>query len=228
SQSSRREIGLRADQPIEDKDSQQHYPFAAGEKLKYFIYSAGIKVGEFNITYLGRKDFKDKARDVILAEAQAPGFIDREEIYGSIETFSPVRVERNIRLFGENINIVEEYDENTNEALITRKARNTTTQRIISEDKISNIMLLLYHFRYKKNEYRIGEKFGFNLPTQKLEMLIDKITTINVPKGRFQALFVKSAPARFKVWLRSEDMLPLRIQGAIGFGNTYLDLKEIE
>jgi len=221
----RREIGQP---PAPLPEDEGNYFFAVGEKLKYFIYSTGIKVGEVNITYVGRRDFKEKSRDVVLVEARAPGFTDREEIWGSIETFSPVKVERDIKLLGEDINITEEYDENTNEVLITRRGRKTTSQRIISKGKISNIMLLLYHFRHKKNGYKTGDRFGFNLPTQRLEMLIDTITTINVPKGRYQALFVKSIPSRFKVWLSNKDMIPLRIQGAIGFGNTYLDLKEIE
>lgn len=204
------------------------YPFSPGEKLQYFIYSTRIKVGKVDITYLGKKYLKGVLRDVILLEASALGFSDREEIYGNIENFTPVRVERKIKLFGENIDIVEGYDENTNEVLIIRKAKKTTVQRIISKDKMSNIILLLYHYRSRDKKYKIGEKLAFNLPTQKLEMLVDKETSIKVPKGEFEAIFVKSEPSRFKVWFSKDQRIPLRIQGAIGFGNTYLDLKEIE
>jgi hypothetical protein len=58
-------------------------------------------------------------------------------------------------------------------------------------------------------------------------MVVDKQTKIKVAKGEFEAVFVKSVPSRFKVWFKKDDRLPLRIQGAIGFGNTYLDLKEV-
>jgi hypothetical protein len=204
------------------------YPFSVGEKLKYFIYSAAIKVGEVDITYLGKKEIKGILRDVILLEAKAPGFTDKDTIYGDIRTFSPVRVERKIRLFGENMDIIEEYDGDGREVVITKMARKKTVQRIATPSKISNVILLLYHVRCNNYKYNIGKKFEFNLPTQKLEMRVEKNTKIKVPKGEFPAIFIKSIPSRFKVWFKKDDGLPLRIQGAIGFGNTYLDLKGVE
>ena len=35
------------------KKNLPNYPFKVGEKLKYGIYSAGLKVGELTITYFG-------------------------------------------------------------------------------------------------------------------------------------------------------------------------------
>jgi len=212
---------------ISNKDIPQ-YPFPVGEKLKYFIYSAAIKVGEANITYLGKKDIKGITRDVVMVEAKAPGFIDVDIIYGDINNISPVRVERKIKLFGENMDIIEEYDEDGKQVVITKIARKTTIQRIATQDKINNVILLLYHVRSNNYKYGIGEKFKFNLPTQKLEMQVEKNADIKVPLGKFPTIFVKSIPSRFKVWFKSDDKLPLRIQGAIGFGNTYLDLKEVK
>ena len=204
------------------------YQFSVGEKLNYFIYSAGIRVGNASITYLGKQDLGGAAQDVILVQVKAPGFSDRDIIYGDIETFSPTKVERQIKLFNEDIEIIEEYRKDKKEVFITREGKKTTTQKIISDNKIGNIILLLYHFRSNKDKHKIGERISFNLPTQKLEMFVDKDTAIKVPAGEFQAIFVKSDPARFKVWFRGSDRIPLRIQGAIGFGNTYLDLKEVE
>ena len=214
---------------IDEAEAKVEYTFLVGERLKYNIYSLGIKVGEAIISYQGRKDLDGKILDYVTIESNAPGFKDLEKIYGNIKNFSPVRVEREIKLFGEDINIIEDYNEIENEVTITRRAKKTTVDKIKSADTISNVILLLYHFRNKNELYEIGDEIEFNLPTQKLKMLVDKKTQIKVPFGRFEAIFVRSKPSRFKVWFRDdEDRLPLRIQGAIGFGNTYLSLAEIE
>ncbi|MDD5005804.1 MAG: DUF3108 domain-containing protein [Candidatus Omnitrophica bacterium] len=201
------------------------YPFPIGEKLRYGIYSAGFKVGNVGITYLGQKEISGVSADVVILESRAPGFSDVEIIYGDISSFTPLRVERKIYLLGENINILEEYDVKKNEVTITRKARKTTIEKIKCKGKISNIILLLYYFRYKNNSYKIGDEIEFSLPTEQLKMLVEKETEIKVPKGQFKAIFIKSIPPRFKVWfLKDKDSIPLRIQGAIGVGNTYLAL----
>lgn len=211
------------------KSEIDEFPFRVGEKLKYGIYSVGLKVGNVDITYLGRKKINGVLMDSILVESKAPGFNDVETIYGKIDSFSPARVERKIRLFGEDIEITEEYDEVKKEVVITRRAKKTTVKKIASKDRIGNVILLLYHFRYKRDNYKIGDKIEFNLPTQRLEMLVDKETKIKVPSGNFTSLFVRSVPSRFKIWFRNDaDSIPLRIQGAIGFGNTYLVLLDVE
>lgn len=203
--------------------------FKVGEKLKYGIYSSGIKVGNFIITYMGEANVDGKSVNFVTVEANAPGFYDFEEIYGDFENFIPIKVVRKIRLFGEDVFITEEYNQNNNEVLITRKAKEITVNKIKSEERVSNVILLLYHFRNQKNKYKIGDKIKFNLPTKKLEMLINKETEIKVPKGRFKAFFVKSVPSHFKVWITSDgEHIPLRINGAISFGNASLSLIEIE
>lgn len=204
------------------------YPFRVGEKLHYGIYSAGIKVGKATITYLGEKEIDGRLVSCITIEAKAPGFYDLEKIYGNIENSTPIRIEREIKLFGKDIHIIEEYNQMNNEVLITRVSKKTETKRIKSQEKINNIILLLYQLRYKK-DYKIGDKLQFNLPTKSLEMLVDRETQIKVPKGRYKAIFIRSIPSRFKVWFQKDkDSIPLRIQGAIGFGNTYLALISVD
>lgn len=212
--------GIKSDLPI--------YPFPVGEKLKYNIYSVGLKVGEAIITYLGEKEVNGAPVSCISVEAKAPGFYDVDKIYGDIENYAPIRVERDIKLFGNKVFITEAYNQVNNEVLITRVSKETQVLKIESKEKISNIILLLYHFRYK-NHYRIGDSLNFILPTKKLELIVDKQTEIKVSMGKFKAIFVKSKPPQFKVWFKSDtDSIPLRIQGAIGFGNTYLELTDVE
>lgn len=209
--------------------TESRYPFLPGEKLRYGIYSTVLKVGQATISYRGREKLGDRMVDVVVVEAKAPGFQDVDTIYGLIENFTPIRVERKIRLFGEDITIVEEYNTTTNEVIITRRGKTTTIKEFKSNDTIGNVILLLYYFRLNKRKFNIGDKLDFNLPTKKLEMLVDKFTTLRVPKGKFNALFIRSNPPKFKVWLDPEKgNIPLRIQGAVGFGNTYLALIDIE
>lgn len=204
------------------------FPFKIGEKLYYGIYSTGFKIGNATITYLGEKEINGKLVSYITLEARAPGFYDFEKIYGNIEDSTPVRIEREIRLFGKDIKIIEEYNQKKKEVRITRIAKKTEIKIIKSNEKINNIILLLYQFRYKK-DYRIGDKLQFNLPTKELVILIDRETKIKVPEGRYLSIFVQSIPKRFKVWFRKNgDRIPLRIQGAIGFGNTYLALLKVD
>lgn len=219
---------LVSSNPAAKKTNLPEYPFLAGEKLKYGIYSTGLKVGAATITYLGNKEVNGTLVSCITLEAKLPGFYDLEKIYGDIENYAPVKVEREIELFGNNIYITEEYNKNNNEVLITRKSKETQIIKIESKERISNIILLLYHFRYKKS-FKIGDSLKFNLPTKSLEMLIDRKTVISVPRGRFKAILVKSLPSQFKVWFLSDtDNIPLRIQGAIGFGNMYLELMDVD
>lgn len=212
----------------ESKSDIKEYPFNAGEKLYYGIYSAGLKVGSATITYLGPKVINGKVASFITLEARAPGFYDSEKIYGDIETSLPIRIEREVRLFGKDINIIEDYDHEKMEVVISRNSQNADQEVIKSEDRINNIILLLYQFRYKK-DYKCGDKLQFNLPTKQLEMLVDEERRIKVPYGRYDSIFIRSIPPRFKVWFRNDkDRIPLRIQGAIGFGNTYLALLKVE
>lgn len=204
------------------------FPFTIGEKLNYGIYSNGIRVGRASISYLGIKKIGELQLDCVLVEAKAPGFNDKETIYGDIKNFTPVRIEREIRLFGEDILITEEYDTENNEVVITRKAKKTTVNSIKSNEKISNIILLLYFYRLKSS-FVIGDNLGFNLPTKKLKMQVVKEAKIKVPKGKFEAIFIQSEPPQFKVWFDvNKTKLPLKIQGAIGFGNTYMSLIDVE
>jgi hypothetical protein len=206
------------------KSALPRYSFRVGEKLHYGIYLGGLKVGDATITYLGDKEVNGILKSFITMESRATGFYDLEKIYGDIDTATPVKVEREIRLFGENIYITEEYDKNNNEIVITRKSKKTEVTKIKGPAKISNIILFLYHFRYKK-DYKIGDRIKFNLPTKSLDMLIDRRIEIGVPLGKFKAFFVKSIPSKFKAWFRDDgDSIPLRLQGVIGFGNTYLAL----
>ncbi len=204
------------------------YPFKEGERLKYGIYSAGIKVGSAVISYLGERVIDGKLLSCITVEASAPGFRDFETIYGDIENSLPTRIEREIRLFGKDVNITEQYNHEMNEVVITRVSKKTASQIIKSEESFNNIILLLYHFRYKR-DYKVGDRLEFNLPTKRLEMLIDRETTIKVPTGRYKAVYIRSIPPSFKAWFRkNSDGIPVRIQGAIGFGNTYLALLGVE
>lgn len=205
------------------------YPFRLGEKLKYGIYAAGLKVGEAIITFWGDVKINDITTKLVVLEAKGPGFSDIEKVYGDIDSFTPIRVERKIRLFGEDIFILEEYDHSKNDVIITRKAKKTTIEKISSKEKLGNVILLLYYFRYKKDKYKIGDRISFNLPTKELEMLVDKQTDIRVPAGDFSAILLRSIPSHFTVWFNKDtNSVPLRIQGVIGFGNTYLSLTDME
>ena len=220
---------IKENKELPKKNVYPDYPFRIGEKLKYGIYSAAIKVGNVLISYLGNKEIDGNVVSLITLEAKAPGFYDFEEIYGDIEQFAPLKVTRKINLFGEDACIIEEYNQKNNQVLITRKAKKITIKKIESKGKINNVILLLYYFRNQKNKYKIGDKIKFNLPTKSMEMLMEKEVEINVPMGRFKAFFIRSIPSNFKVWFsKDERNLPLRINGAIGFGNTYLSLIETE
>jgi len=196
------------------------------EKFKYGIYLAGLKIGESVISFEGSTKLNGKDVLLITMESKAPNFYDYEEIYGNSGDFTPVLVKRKIKLFGENIEITEEYNQEEKEVVITRKSKKTTIEKITSENRLNNIILFLFYFRTKK-ALKIGEKFTFNLPTKSLEMEIVKSVPIKTPCGRFNAYYLRSLPAKFKAWFSNdENLMPLRIDGAVGFGNTRLILIE--
>jgi len=213
----------------EKKNDAPQYPFAAGEQLQYGIYSALLKVGSAVITYQGREEFNGTSVDVVKLEAHAPGFHDIDIIYGDFATFTPRFVKREISLFGEKISITEDYNAASNSVTVTRKAKETTVETIKSDKRIGNIILLLYYFRINKERLAVGDALTFNLPTKQLLMKVSKFSQLSVPMGKFRSVYIHSLPPKFKVWLApDEGNLPLKIQGAIGFGNTFLSLIDVK
>ena len=196
------------------------------EKFRYGIYLTGFKIGESTISFEGIKELNGRDVVFITMESKAPSFYDYEEIYGSVDDFTPLLVKRKVRMLGEDIQITEEYDQENKKVTITRKSKETKVQTISSEKQLNNIILFLFYLRTKKR-LEIGEKIAFNLPTKSLEMVISKTTSIKTPKGRFEAYYLESSPSKYRAWFSSdEDLIPLRIDGAVGFGNTRLVIIE--
>ena len=207
------------------EDVIPEYPFRQGEKFQFGIYQFGIKIGDAVIAYHGSEQIDGKNLIHVSLEAKGPAIFDREDIYGDPQTFLPVLVKRKVKVFGKDENITERYNKNGNRVVIVYEEENKASQTLESEQPLNNIILFLYYLRFRP-ELEVEDTFKFSLPTIDLQMQVAKKSRIKVPKGTFESFYVHSVPSRFKAWLRVEDKIPLRIDGAVGFGKTYLALIE--
>jgi hypothetical protein len=155
-------------------------------------------------------------------------FNDTETIYADIDSFLPIKIERDIRMLGRKIDIVEEYNQEKNFVKIIRtEGSKTTEQTIKSDSQLNSILCLIYLYRLPGN-IELGKTMTINLPLKKIQVKVNVIKDVTVPAGEFDAFILESQPKGYNIWFdTSSSRLPLSIDGAIKFGNARLLLEDV-
>ena len=202
-------------------------PFREGERFLYDIILGLFKAGSAELIFHGLDTLDGREVYVITLETKLTNFHDKEKIYADVNNFYPVRVERDINMWGRSIEIVEDYNQNDKFVKIQKKEwGRTKVQTIHSDKKIQNAILLIYFYRNSK--FKEDSVFAFNLPTKKINMKLSKIEEIRVPKGTYKAQLLKSMPGQYKVWFdTTKEKIPLRIDGMMSFTGGRMVLSEI-
>ena len=66
-----------------------------------------------------------------------------------------------------------------------------------------------------------------NLPTKDIVLKLKEITKIKAAGKQFDAYYMTSDPAQYEVWFDTSDKkIPLKIDGAVGFGDTAMVMNE--
>jgi len=206
---------------------QTEFPFLKGETIKYVIKSFGLRVGEASLTFEGETDVDGKAAYLIVFEAGAVNFYDEERIYADKEKFFPLRVERDLNIWGKKEKIVEDYNQQTGTVTITKVvAGKKTTQEIDKDGILDNIYCFIYRSRLLK-DFHVGDSFAISVPTDDVTMNIVKKMKIKAAGEQYDSYYLASDPPKYKVWFGTgKKKIPLRINGSVGLSNTAMIMVE--
>jgi len=200
--------------------------FKKGESLIFGVYSRGIKVGSGKLVYHGIETINGLDLQHITFSASTFSVKDEDDVYGTLDFSSPVVVRRNVRVFGRQENIVEQYSPDRKTVRISKTINGVIQPEatLVSKEPMTNVLLLVYALRNEKNLHE-GSLFRIVLPTQAFDLKARALRKIRVPKGIFNTHYFESTPSKYKLWLDSgKEKLPARIQGLAAGGMMYLAL----
>ncbi len=218
-------------------EAENRERFTNLEKIKYNISFNGISSGYITWEYLGKESIEGNEVDVLSVESDTNilkflDLVSSEKIYLDSKTHLPIRVERNIKLFGDQEIIEENYDQTKGQVIITRKkGKDLLEEEIYKQDiPIHNILDLLYFF---PQEIDLGKQKGkwmaFNLPNQKVQIRFDGMRKIKVAGSNQQAYFLVGKGARrFNLWLSLEKKIPLRLDFISWLGKVIIRREEVK
>lgn len=196
-------------------------PFQPGEKITYAIKKYGMKAGEATLLFSGPVQLQDKKTLQIIFTASALNFYDQERIYVDSMTFRPIRVERDLNIWGKREKIVEDYLPGQGRVRITKAANGKTTEQTITRPgQLDNIYCFIYRYR-TQGGFQTGETLTLNLPTRDVVIALVGKNNLKIAGKKFTAFFMESQPKMYSIWFDSSNQkIPLRIDGTVGFGNT--------
>lgn len=202
-------------------------PFAAGEKIVYTIKKFGLKAGEATLIFNGMTRMDGRDVYSITFTAKGFNFLDVEEIRADPKTFFPLRVERDINIFGRKEKITEHYEPRMGRVRIIKTAKGRVTEQVISKSEpLDNIYCFIYRYR-RDGLFKIGDTSDIHLPTRDITVRLVKKKKLKAAAQIFDAFFMKSKPRKYKIWFdHGPGKIPLRIDGAVGFGKTAMVMKE--
>lgn len=217
---------------LEDRSSEMSQspgPFSPGEKITYDIKKMGIKAGEATLVFEGATTIHQRPAVLIVftAKAGALNFFDEEKIFLDPLTFYPVFVQRRLNIWGKEETIEEEYLPQEARIRIVKTAGGQTTEQIIEKaGPIENIYGFIYRCR-KDNPFSQRAPLQIKLPTKDLSIAFVREGKLKAAGQAFDVYFMQSDPRQYSIWFDAgPNRIPLRIDGAAGFGKTSMIMVE--
>ncbi|MDP2654807.1 MAG: DUF3108 domain-containing protein [Candidatus Omnitrophota bacterium] len=204
--------------------------FFSGETIRYSIKKVGVKAGEATLTFLGAKEVSGQKVLEIVFKAKAGNLYDGEErIFVDPVTYRPVQVHRDLHVFGKKEKILEFYDKETGRVRIVKTAGGKTTEQVIEKEQpLDNLYGFIYRYR-REGRFDPEEKIAMNLPTTDVLIQLKEKVQIKAGGQVYQAYHMQSDPQKYRVWFDAgPQRIPLRIDGAVGFGNTVMIMNQYE
>ncbi len=191
--------------------------FGNSQKLTYQVFYNGIPSGYIYWSYRGLGKIGTKTVEVLRVSSDAGIFnlldlTSDEEVFLEAATYLPLKVKRDIVLFGKTEQIEEIYNQDKGYVQIIRQG-NEQKEEIIRQDKpIHNILALLYFFpqdfKLEKDKW-----ITFNLPTQKIKIKFVKERPLKTGGGEISTYFLLGRGDKwFNLWLDKFTRLPLRLE----------------
>ncbi|MBD3263883.1 MAG: hypothetical protein GF375_02125 [Candidatus Omnitrophica bacterium] len=200
------------------QDSEIEERFGGKDKLRYKVSFNGIPSGYIQWNYLGQKKVNGKEAAIlkVTSDAKILGFLDitsEEVVYLATESFLPLKVERDLSVFGKEETITEIYNQDEGYIKIVKVSDGQkNVNKIEQASPIHNVLALIYFFPegidLKDEEWKV-----FNLPTRKLRIKMVEERVLNTPRGKEDTYFLLGRGGkRFSLWLDKETLLPLRLE----------------
>ncbi len=191
-----------------------------GEKITYDVKMGKVSLGKAQYNNLPNQQLNGKDFNVMTLETKVTQFTDTEKIYSDIETFLPVKVERDVLKVLLREKIIEDYDQNKFSVTITKNGLFKGAEKLViqKDNPVHNAVLLPYSVRRIPN-LEIGKIIVANLPLRKIELKLVSIEEITVPAGTFKAYHFASTPKQIEIWISADERrIPLKIQSNDLFG----------
>lgn len=191
--------------------------FKGEEKLLYNIYFNGIPSGTMQWQYLGKDTVDGKVVDALGVDSDTSilfflNLEGKEKVFLDSQSHLPLKVQRDIVVFGKKEIIEEIYNQEEGYIKIT-KSGSKKEERILQVDTpIHNILSLIYFFP-KDIELKKDTELTFNLPTQKLKIRMDSFKELSTNGEKRKTYFLKGSGAkRFNLWLDEQERIPLKLE----------------
>lgn len=203
------------------------FPFSPGETIQYDIKKLALKVGEATLTFHGLVSLEGQGMFLITFNSKGLKFFDEEKIYLDPRTFLPRKVERDLNIFGKKEKISEYYNFPEGSVRIVKTAQGKTTEQAIKRSvPLDNIYCFIFRYRASGN-FAAGETLQIHLPTKDVQFQTQKIRRLQINDKEVAAYYMQSDPAQYRVWFDTgTHKVPLRIDGAMGFGKTAMIIKQ--
>ncbi len=217
----------RADNAANASSQTGDLPFRQGERVVYDIRKLNLKIGEAVLTFHGLTQLDHRPVFLITFVSKGPEFFDEERIFFDPGTFLPVQVQRDINIFGRKEKIVERYSPRDGVVEIVKTLRGKTTRDVIRKpQRLDNLYCFIYRYR-RSGGFQIGEDLQMHLPTKDVQFKLLTTDPLKINGKPLDAYYMESVPGKYRVWFsKSLDKIPLRIDGAVGFGKTALVMRE--
>lgn len=211
--------------PVSAADAPAKFPFNPGETIHYDIKKFKMKVGEATLSFHGLVSLEGQSALLITFTSKGLKFFDEEKIYVDPRTFLPKRVERDLSIFGKKEKIVEHYNAKEGTVRVVKTARGKTTEQVIKHSvPLDNIYCFIFRYRIM-GKFAIGENLLVHLPTKDVQFQVQKPRKLQLEDREVDVCYMQSDPAQYRVWFDTgAHKVPLRIDGAISFGNTTMIL----
>ena len=206
--------------------------FKGKDEIAYDVSFNGMYSGQIKWQYLGTETINNEIADVLLVSSDTKilSFLDltsEEKVFLAQSTHLPIKVKRDILMFGKKELIEETYNQENGCVKIVR-TNGKIKEEILYQDKpINNILALLYFFP-EDRELKEGEWMAFNLPTQKVRIKMVEERLLKVGKKSMNTYFLVGRGAkRFNLWLDKKSRLPLRIDFIVPLGKIIIRRHEV-
>ncbi len=210
-------------------EAQHKKVFVPGETISYTIKKFGVKMGKAKLVYHGVVPFDKGVAALIVFTAQSLNFYDREEIFCDPQSLRPLRVRRNLNIWGKKEQIVEDYQPERQQVVIKKTAGGkTVVQKIEKAGSLDNIYCFMYRFR-KMPPPGPQSVLHLKLPTAEVFLELVKMARIRSAGKVYQAAFMQSRSKEYRLWFgQDEHRTPIRIDGAIGLGSASLIMDDYQ